>query len=378
MEAEKLKEPPKIQRRSPYHEWQTGEGIPIVTGLCINDLNTVELKPWARTGGLGAFVDLGNRPGYERGAYLGEIPAGGQLKPQRHMYEEVIYIVSGRGATTIWSDGQAKRTVEWQEGSFLAIPLNVWHQHFSGESDRPARYLGRTNAPAMMGIFHNEKFIFDNPFVFDDRFNGQEEFYSGQGKLYQRRIWETNFVPDARGFKLYEWKERGAGGTNVMFEMADAQLACHISQFPIGTYKKAHVHSRGLDKGGGANLLILEGEGYTLVWRPEDKERRRLDWKKNSLVVAPSSWFHQHFNTGPTPARYLALRGGTGDRYWNGMERIADVNEKEGGCQIEYENEDPEIHQFFEQQLGRHGTTCRMKGLSPHCTGEAPVARKGI
>ena len=60
------------------------------------------------------------------------------------------------------------------------------------------------------------------------------------------------------------------------------------------------------------------------------------------------------------------------------MERIADVNEKEGGCQIEYENEDPEIHEFFEQQLGRHETTCRMKGLSPHCTGATPVARKEI
>jgi len=57
MEAEKIQEIPKIQRRSPYHEWQVGEGIPIVTGLCINDLNAVELKPWKRTGGLGAFVD---------------------------------------------------------------------------------------------------------------------------------------------------------------------------------------------------------------------------------------------------------------------------------------------------------------------------------
>lgn len=376
MEAEKMQHLPEIEPRNPYQEWQTREGIPIIKGLLIEDLNAVELKPWGRKGGIGAFVDLGTKPGYERGAYLCEIPAGGSLKPQRHLYEEAIYVVSGRGATTVWNEGQPKRTVEWQEGSLIAVPLNAWHQHFNGQGNRPARFLGRTNAPQMMGQFHNEKFIFENPFVFDDRFSGQDNYFSGEGTLYQRRIWDTNFVPDTRGFKLYEWKERGAGGTNVMFEMADAGLACHISEFPVGTYKKAHVHSKWNDKGGGALLLILDGEGFTLVWRPGDKEWRRLSWKRNSLVVAPSSWYHQHFNTGARPARYLAMRGGTTARHWMGSKNLNDVSEKEGGTQVEYEDEDPRIHQTFEAEIARHGASCRMRGMIPSCTGEAQAARQ--
>jgi len=41
---------PEIERRNPYEEWQAKEGIPIVRGLCIENLNAVELRPWARKG----------------------------------------------------------------------------------------------------------------------------------------------------------------------------------------------------------------------------------------------------------------------------------------------------------------------------------------
>ena len=37
---------------------------------------------------------------------------------------------------------------------------------------------------------------------------------------------------------LYEWKERGAGGRNVNFELAGNVMGSHISEFPVGRYKK--------------------------------------------------------------------------------------------------------------------------------------------
>lgn len=49
----------------------------------------------------------------------------------------------------------------------------------------------------------------------------------------------------------------------------------------------------------------------------------------------------------------------------------------QGGWQIEYADEDPEIHRLFERELARHGVVCCMKGLAPGCTGETPAAEAG-
>jgi hypothetical protein len=55
-------------------------------------------------------------------------------------------------------------------------------------------------------------------------------------------------------------------------------------------------------------------------------------------------------------------RGGGGD--------YADRSLKEGGWQIEYEDEDREIHQIFEKELKNNGAPCKMKAFVPWCTGE--------
>ena len=89
------------------------------------------------------------------------------------------------------------------------------------------------------------------------------------------------------------------------------------------------------------------------------------------MVIVPwEDCYHQHFNTGAEPARYLALRGGgTGGRqYMAGA--LADVSLKLGGWQVEYEDEDPEIHRIFEAEVAKHGGTCMMKHFIATCTGE--------
>ena len=363
----------EVQVQQPYWDWQAREGLPDHTGLSIQDLNDLELKPWARMGGSGAFIDLGMRRPRNGGGWVAEIPGGQSLNPMRHMFDEGIYITKGRGATTIWIEGKPKQMVEWQEGSLVAIPLNAWHQHFN-TGPEPARFYSMNNMGSILNTYNSEAFVFDNPFVFEDRYAGQDDFYSGDGDLLgvpqeQYKVWRTNFVPDARNLQLHSWQARGAGGLNVMLEMADT-MCPHISQFPVGTYKKAHVHNRGTGGagGGGAPLLILGGEGFTLVWQPGTKDIQKLDWKANGLVVAPSSYFHQHFNAGGNPARYLAAIGIGQRRNRTGEKNPNDVSEGEGGTQIEYPNEYPEVHRIFEDELKKRGVECRMAGMSPHCT----------
>ncbi len=353
------------ERIDTYNNWQAAQKIPINRGFFIDDLRKVEVAPCALKGGLGAFNNLEGTGGTNDG-YICEIPPGKQLKPQRQLYEEMVFIIEGHGATSVWQKDGRKHTFEWHPGSLFAVPLNAWYQHFNGQGNVPVRYFAVTSAPFMINLFHNLDFIFGNEFSFTDRFSPEEEdYFSGKGQMWgeSRKKMSVNFVPNTYEIQLYEWKERGAGGKHVNFDLAGNVMGAHISEFPVGRYKKAHRH------GPGAHVIILSGQGYSLLW-PEGGERVRVDWKPGSVVVPPNKWFHQHFNSGAEPARYLALR-------WNSWryrfvavsdDTPVDVSVKQGGAQIEYDDEDREIHEIFEAVLAKVGAPCHMGSMVPWCT----------
>ena len=81
------------------------------------------------------------------------------------MFETLVYIHKGRGATTVWFEGDAKQPFEWAAGAIFAIPLNVSYQHFNA-SNEPVRFFAGTNAPHVINLFHNEDFIFAIRFSF--------------------------------------------------------------------------------------------------------------------------------------------------------------------------------------------------------------------
>lgn len=82
------------------------------------------------------------------------------------------------------------------------------------------------------------------------------------------------------------------------------------------------------------------------------------------MFVPPDNWFHQHFNVGKSPARYLAITWSSA-KY--GIQRVsmAKVQKiyesvKEGGRQIDYRDEDPEILKVFQQEVSKRGGTVKM------------------
>jgi gentisate 1,2-dioxygenase len=126
--------------------------------------------------------------------------------------------------------------------------------------------------------------------------------------------------------------------------LSDNLMAVHCSEFPPGTYKKAHRHNVG------AHVIILDGQGYSLLWF-EGEQPAKVDWKDGSVLSPKEMEYHQHFNTGPTSARYLAMRLGQLDtRHWQGFMPQ----------QIEYEDEDPGIYEMYGAECAKNGAEVLM------------------
>src|SRR5437870_2581764 len=99
-----------IRPESTYDRWVREEGIPDIRTFYIQDLNQVPVEPWERMGGRGALIHLEGSEAAHTDAYVCEIAAGTQLKPQKHLFEETVYVVTGRGATSVWYEGEMERS----------------------------------------------------------------------------------------------------------------------------------------------------------------------------------------------------------------------------------------------------------------------------
>jgi hypothetical protein len=83
-------------------------------------------------------------------------------------------------------------------------------------------------------------------------------------------------------------------------------------------------------------------------------------------------WFHQHFNTGKTPARYLAFKHeATSIRNQQGVPK-AWISRRLGGDQIDYADEKPAIRAMFAEALARNDLKPRMDDAYRAELGELP------
>ena len=99
-------------------------------------------------------------------------------------------------------------------------------------------------------------------------------------------------------------------------------------------------------------MIIVDGQGYSLLWFG-DEEKRRVDWTRGTVFSPREGEYHQHFNTGATPTRYLAFRLGRLDtrrpqagQGWNTEAEI------EG---IPYDLEAPAIYELYRRECAANG-----------------------
>jgi quercetin dioxygenase-like cupin family protein len=342
--AQTATDPPKISpaniggggriERDFYRQWIKNSKLPMVEGYSILDAAKQEVQPWPETDGRGLYLNFSGNVHMD--AVIQEIPPGKALTPAKHFYEQLTYVLSGRGYTTFGG----KNKVEWGEGSLFAVPVNVEHRHYNSDSAHPARLLYITSFPFMLQVFGSMGLINDLNFNFNDRYSGAPGFFTSTTRVRQR--WDkTNFVKDIRSSEVVEWKERGNGNASMFWEMAgNTILEPHMSEFDVGSYKAGHRHPYE------AIILTLNGRGFSLAEKDDlkDSGATKIDWQAGSLVSPPFYWWHQHFNTGNTKARYLAITEG------DFPIRLGFPLQVE---QIELDKEDPEIKKHFDRELHR-------------------------
>lgn len=343
----------------PYLEWIREEGVPVVEDFGVN-LFEVATRPWPRFDVNGAAVHVAGRGDFLCVILL-DIPPGGASSPQRHLYEEVFYVIDGRGSAVIEDAGGGRRSFEWGPKSLFAIPLNARYRLFNGSGSQRALLASTADLPLMMNLFRSESFIFDNPAEFPQRM-GSDRYFAGEGEFIPmspgRHMWETNFVPDLGQFELQAWNERGPGSKNIMFILAEGTMHAHVSEIPVGRYKKAHRH------GPEAHIFPVTGRGYSLLWYEGEEDFRRVDWQHGTVYAPPDMMFHQHFNVSPEPARYLATMLGnlryplTQDKRM--VMQGVDVDVRKGGRQIEYDAQHPRIQALYLEELAKADITPRM------------------
>ncbi len=137
-------------------------------------------------GGKGTFIQLFGTEG-KWGCYVVEVPPRGALNAERHMYEEIMVVVEGRGTTEIWIDGQKKRhSFEWQTGSMFSIPLNTCHRIVNAASS-PAIILVATTAPNVMNLFRDTDWIFNYTGDVPSALRRQRRLLQAEGRHQARR-----------------------------------------------------------------------------------------------------------------------------------------------------------------------------------------------
>ena len=90
-------------------------------------------------------------------AYMQIIPPGSRSGKHRHLAEECLYVLEGRGHDLHqdcdveitddyhWKPQEEVKRFEWEAGDVVYVPPNTIHQHFNDDPDRPARLISSTN-----------------------------------------------------------------------------------------------------------------------------------------------------------------------------------------------------------------------------------------
>ena len=241
---------------------------------------------------------------------LVEIPPGLQLPPQRHLAEEMIYVVSGQGYTLMWDrPGGKKERYEWKEGDLMSPTLNVWRQHFNPSPSQPARYLSVSTAPLTGKMFRNPGFVNSVDFSFDQRWKdsvaqAEARYIEGGEGSASVRMKVGHLLPDLRNRFL---KDRGAGMLGITIRPEEGDMANNsLLEMEVREFTRPESTSPQHRHVWETVYFILKGEGYATLQK-EGGPDRTIDWAEGDLFLVEANEYHNHRARGPG-GRFLQIK----------------------------------------------------------------------
>src|SRR2546425_1533257 len=108
-----------------YRDWIKTSKVPMAEGYSILDAKTQEVQPWPEIAGRGVYLNFSGNVHMDTAIW--EIPEGKALIQRHHFYEQIVYVLAGRGRTT-FTQGKRQNKFEWAEGSLFSIPMNLVHR----------------------------------------------------------------------------------------------------------------------------------------------------------------------------------------------------------------------------------------------------------
>lgn len=230
-----------------------------------------------------------------------EIPPGGKTSVHRHSFDAIMFIIDGRGSTTI--DGVR---YDWQKWDALHLPVWAWHSHANSDERKPARYLAFTTAP-LMALF-NLLAVEDIGEMASPPPQGPARGLSealaaarrmGDRSFYTRELERALDQEQARrnATVITKWNKdrlvvnrkgsRSAFLVDPSLGYRTTGLTAVLYQIAPGSRQASHRH------GGEAVLYVADGKGYSVV------DGERYDWETGDAVLVGKWAWHQHFNVDP-------------------------------------------------------------------------------
>jgi gentisate 1,2-dioxygenase len=259
--------------------------------------------------------------------WINRIPAGEEegmgwkTLGHRHTVEAVLHVLQGSGHSII--DGAR---YDWEPGDFISVPMFSWHRHIN-TGDRDFIYLAATTGPLSLSlglaVYEDERY--PDCWVFGHKSESAMKSLipgtddSTRVRLAEESAREALSSTDARYrqhllFSGGEEKRRRQSrvlvkGAAIDFEKTAMGRVRYVIDPRTGFLMRvlgslmAEI-SPGKRSGAHRHMYeevnyVLSGRGYSLI------EDRRYDWGAGDVLCIPVFSWHQHFNTGGEPARFL-------------------------------------------------------------------------